>query len=523
MPDNQHITDNQRNFSKRLGAFSSATLLSRILGYIRDALVAAYFGGGMVTDAFYAAFKIPNLLRRFFGEGSMTAAFIPVFSDVLAKKGKEESVRFFNALNSALLLLLTAIIGIGVLFAPQVAHMVAWGFADDPEKMQLTIELVRLTFPFLLIISFAALVSAVLNAHGRFFIPAIAPSGLSIGEIAFITLFAAHSSSPIHGLAISAVVGVGIHFLWQLPQLYQEGYRLKWSNPFAHPDVKRVFLLMGPTVLGLSADQINSFVDQVCASFLRDGSITALYNSNRVMQLPLALFGIAVASVSLPALAKLIADNKPQEFKETLNFSLRVANFILIPAFVGLAVLGFPIVQALFQHGRFTEEQARLTYLTLIPSAVGLPAFSATKILASGFYARKNTLTPARVALLAMSLNVVLNIIFMQWWGAPGLALATSLASWFQGIILFRILRGELGLLGGRSLLKSFLWGCAAGTFMGVLCYIVAFHVLAEFSVYIRAFVPILIGAPAYFLAAKLFNVPEYHFFMRSLLKRKAV
>jgi putative peptidoglycan lipid II flippase len=326
MTDNQQITESQRRFSKSLGAFSSATLLSRILGYVRDALVASYFGGGMITDAFYAAFKIPNLLRRFFGEGSMTAAFIPVFSDVLARKGKEESVRFFHALLSALFLVLTVIIGLGILFAPQVARMVAWGFADDPAKMELTIDLVRLTFPFLLLISFAALVSAILNAHGRFFIPGIAPSGLSIGEIAFIIFVASHVDSPIHGLAISAVVGVGIHFLWQLPALYQEGYSLKWANPFAHPDVKRVFILMGPTVLGLSADQVNSFVDQVCASFLRDGSITALYNSNRVMQLPLALFGIAVASVSLPALSKLISENKQKEFKETLNFSLRVAN-----------------------------------------------------------------------------------------------------------------------------------------------------------------------------------------------------
>jgi putative peptidoglycan lipid II flippase len=260
MTDNQQITETQRRFSKHLGAFSSATLLSRILGYIRDALVAAYFGGGMVTDAFYAAFKIPNLLRRFFGEGSMTAAFIPIFSDVLAKKGEKEAVRFFHALLSALFLILTTIIALGIFFAPEVARMVAWGFANDPQKMQLTVDLVQLTFPFLLIISFAALVSAVLNAHSRFFIPAISPSGLSIGEIAFICFFAAHMDSPVHGLAVSAVIGVGIHFLWQLPALYKEGYSLKWANPFGHPDVKRVFLLMGPTVMGLSADQINSFV-----------------------------------------------------------------------------------------------------------------------------------------------------------------------------------------------------------------------------------------------------------------------
>jgi putative peptidoglycan lipid II flippase len=274
--------------------------------------------------------------------------------------------------------------------------------------------------------------------------------------------------------------------------------------------------------MGLSADQINSFVDQVCASFLRDGSITALYNSNRVMQLPLALFGIAVASVSLPALSRLISENKEDEFKDTLNFSLRVANFILIPAFAGLAVLGFPIVQALFQHGRFTEAQARLTYYTLVPYALGLPAYSATKILASAFYARKDTKTPARNAIVAMLVNVFLNVILMWKLEAPGLALATTTAAWFQSITLFWILRREMGFLGGRGLIKSFVWSCVAGTLMALLCYILSFHVLAHFSVYIRVFVPIAIGTPTYFLAAKLFKVPEYDFFMRSLLKKKA-
>lgn len=520
MTDNQRITEGQRTFSKSLGAFSSATLLSRILGYIRDALVAAYFGGGLLTDAFYAAFKIPNLLRRFLGEGSLTAAFIPVFGDVLNKKGKEEANHFFHSLQTALFMVLTVLVGLGIVFAPQVARIVAWGFIRDPEKFQLTVELIRLTFPFLFIISFAALISAALNASGRFFIPALAPAGLSVGEIAFIVFFAAKMDSPVHGLAISAVVGVGLHFLWQLPTLYKEGYSLKWSNPFGNTDVKRVFWLMGPTILGLSADQINSFVDQLCASFLRDGSITALYNSNRVMQLPLALFGIAVASVSLPALSRHASQNNEKEFKETLNFSLRVANFVLIPAFIGLAVLGFPIVQALFQHGRFTEAQAWLTYQTLVPYALGLPAYSAIKILASAFYARKNTKTPAKIAMAIVALNTILCIVLMQYLEAPGLALAAAISSWAQTGILFIYLRRSVGLLGGRAIFKSFLWGILAGGLMGVICYLFAFVWLAGFSVYIRVFVPLIIGVLVYFSLAKLLKIEECNFFLRSLLRR---
>ena len=508
-------------FAQNVGIFTSATLLSRILGYVRDALVAATFGGGMVTDAFYAAFKVPNLLRRFMGEGAMTAAFVPVFTDVLTKKGEEEANRFFNALLIGIGVALSGVVAVGILFAPQVTRVVAWGFVRTPEVFDLTSDLVRLTFPFLVVISMAALVTAVLNARGRFFVPALSPAGLSVAEIGFIVVLASRMDSPVHGLAASVVVGGALHFVAQLPSLYKEGFFLRWAKPFSHPGVKSVLLLMGPAILGLAADQINSFVDQFCASFLREGSITALYNSNRVMQLPLALFGIAVSSVALPSLSRSMSQNDLSGFKSLLNFSVRIANYILIPSFFGLLAVGYPIVQILFEHGKFTETYSRMTYLALAPYAFGLPAYSTVRILATAFYARKNTRTPMRVAFWAMGLHVALNVALMWRFEVAGLAFSTAASAWFQAVVLFVLLRREVGPLGGRTLASSFLYGSAAGLVMGAVCWWMSFRLLDGQALVLRVAGPIAAGAAFYFLLSKLLRVKEYDILLNTLRRRK--
>ena len=508
-----------RIFTLRLGAFTSATLVSRILGYIRDALVAAYFGGGVVTDAFYAAFRVPNLLRRFLGEGSMTAAFIPIFTDVANKKGGKEANSFLNALFSGLILILIAIVVVGVLFAPFVARFVAWGF--DPEKLELTSDLIRLIFPFLIVISVAALLTAVLNSEGRFFVPAVAPAGLSISMIFFILFFYKHLSYPVYGLAISVVIGGFIHFVMQVPSLYKAGYSLRFAVPFSHPQVKFFFLLLIPTIVGLCSDQINAFVDQLCASFLRDGSVTALYNSNRIMQLPLALFGIAVSSVALPTLSKAASNKNKKEFKDTLNFSLRIANFVLIPSMFGLMVLGFPIIQLLFEHGLFTREYSFLTFKALFPYVLGLPAYSAVRILATAFYAEKDTQTPVRIALWAMVLHVVANIALMWKFEVAGLAFSTALSAWFQAICLFKIIRKKIGGFGGREILKSSIYGTVIGVLMGLVCFTLNWALVSHLSVHLRVPFVIVVGVGIYFGLSKILRVKEYTYLIEAVMKRK--
>jgi len=522
--ENQEISVNQKTkvaFTHHLSAYVSATVVSRILGYIRDAMVAAFFGGGWVTDAFYAAFRIPNLLRRFLGEGSLTAALVPVFTDVQNKKGKEEANYFLNSVISGLILVLSGIVILGILFAPWVAKFVAWGFSGNPEKLSLTIELVRLIFPFLFFISLAAVLTSVLNSRANFFIPALVPSGLSVAEIAYIMFFASLFKDPIYGLSIAAVAGGFLHFATQIPSIYKEGLHLKWVKPFSHPQVKTVFVMMLPTILGLAADQIDSFVDQLCASFLRDGSITALYNSNRVMQLPLALFGIAVASIALPTLSKAMSNEKMDEFKETLNFSLRIANYILIPSLIGLTVLGYPIIQALFQHGKFTPEFTKLTFQALVPYSLGLPAYSASKILASAFYARKNTRIPVRVSIYNMVLHIFLNLLLMFKFGVAGLALSTAVSAWVQVIILFLYLRREIGNMGAWTVVRSFFYGSLSGIVMGACSLVTFYFLLPGLGLYLRLFISIAVGIAFFFGFSKIFKIEEYKFFVGALLRRK--
>ncbi|MFN0118669.1 MAG: murein biosynthesis integral membrane protein MurJ [Elusimicrobiota bacterium] len=511
----------EKQFGRRVSAFSSATMISRVLGYFRDSMVAAYFGGGIQTDAFYAAFKIPNLLRRFLGEGALTAAFVPVFSGILHKKGKEEANSFFNSLLMGQAILLSLIVIIGIIFAEPITKFVAFGFTRDPAKFDLAVNLTRLIWPFLLFISLAAIISAVLNSSGQFFIPAMAPSGLSIAEIAFISLMASQFENPIHGLAVAAVVGGGIHFLWLIPGLYKQGYHLKLVQPFKHSEVKSVFLLMVPTIIGLGADQINSFVDQFCASFLGDGSISALYNSNRIMQLPLAIFGVAVSSVSLPALSKAATQENWTEFKRLLSFSIRIANFILIPSVIGLIVIGFPITQLLFERGKFTFENSVMTYRALAPYVLGLPAFSMAKILATSFYSRKDTKTPVKIAFISMLINVVLNVLLMHKLQVSGLALATAVAAWVQVILLFFILRNKMGRIDGKAISKSFFFGIFAGLCMAVICYGLCFHLLLHWSLVLRVFTSIAAGSFFYFLIAKLLKVKELDFFLDLFLRKK--
>ena len=499
-------SDHRHHFTSRVGSFAAATTVSRILGYVRDALVAYVFGGGGVTDAFYAAFRIPNLLRRFFGEGSFTAAFVPIFTEVLSKEDEKEAKRFFRSIYSGLFMILLALVALGILAAPAITAMAAWGFTREPGQMNLTIQLVRLTFPFLLFVSLAALASGALNAKGRFFIPALAPAGLSIAEIFFMLFLASRFKEPIYGLAVAATVGGLLHWAIQIPSARKEGLHFSFTKP-GYADTSRILKLMAPTVIGLSADQINSYVDTLCGSFLATGSVTALYNSNRVMQLPLALFGVAVASVALPALSGSMAKKDLREYKNTLAFSLRTSNFLVIPATVGLIVIGHPIVQLLFQHGRFTPHDTDLTYVGLVGFAAGLPAYSGTKILASAFFAFQDTKTPMRASLWSMVLNICLDLSLMWTLGVAALAMDTSVAAWLNMAILFFSLRGKIGIMGGREIIRSGFLVTLASLLMSAVAYGVVYHMPGPLIV--RVGTSILTATAAFLGLSVLFDLEE--------------
>src|SRR3989339_1560142 len=472
----------QKKLTHHAGKVAAGTMVSRILGYLRDMLVAHTFGAGFAADAFYAAYRIPNLFRRLLGEGALSASFIPVLSDYLHNKSREETQKFINSLFTVLTLILLALTALGIIFAPQLVNIIAYGFTSDPDKLALTIDLTRLMFPFLFFICLAALVLGVLNTLSSFFVPAVAPASLSVAEIGFILALAPLLSpdNQIKGLAISVIIGGLGQLVIQLPKMAKLGWKFGWNPDFSHPGLKRVGTLMIPSMIGLSVDQINSFVDTVCASFLIQGSITALYYSNRVMQLPLAIFGLALASAALPAMSKCVAEKNIDGLKETLNFSIRINTFVLVPAAAGLIAIGLPITQVLFERGNFSHHATLLTYSALIFYSLGLPAYATVKVLASSFYAFQETGTPVKVAAVAMVVNAVLNIVLMRFMGVAGLALATAAASWVNAGILGYLLKKKIGPLGIRRIITTAVKTTLASAMMGACTYFIAFHYMAR-------------------------------------------
>ncbi|MDR3071842.1 MAG: murein biosynthesis integral membrane protein MurJ [Endomicrobium sp.] len=509
-----------KTLAKYAGKTSLGTVLSRILGYVRDMLVANLFGAGMFADAFYAAFKIPNLFRRIFGEGSFSAAFVPVFSEYLLVKEKKETQKLLNTVFTTLLLVLVVISILGIFFAPLLVKTIAYGFTDDPEKMQLTVELTRLMFPFILFICLAALLLAILNTLHSFFIPAFAPSALSFSEIFYVLVFAPVLilENQVKGLAISVIVGGVLHFFMQYPKLKNLGWYLKFKIDFKHPGLKKIAFLMIPSLIGLSVDQINAFVDNICASFLVSGSISALYYSNRLMQLPLAIFGLAFATVSLPAMSKAYAEKDMTTLKNSLNYSMRSTVFVLLPAATGFIVIGLPIIKLLFEHGKFDSYASFMSNTALFYYSLGLPAYAVAKIFANAFYAFQDTKTPVKTAAWSMVLHIVLCIILMKPMAVGGLALATAVSSYFNFLLLAAYLRKRIGRLGLKKILFSTFKSLIASVITGVVAWNMC--KISE-KLFISVPTSIVLGLITFITVSYILKSEELETFMHIFSKKK--
>lgn len=460
--------------TKSISSVSVATFFSRILGYLRDMVVASHFGNGPIADTFYLAFRIPNFLRDLLAEGSLSSGFIPVFSECLVKKGQKKAADMYSACLGLLLIILAAIVLLGMIFAPVIVRMVAWGWWDKPHQLELAVKLTRIMFPFIAFISLSALAMGVLNSLHVFFVPAIAPMMLSIFEILAVFLLVPFMKVPIEGLAWGVLFGGMFQFLWQIPALIKN--RL-WQKLVLRitPEIKKIGTLIVPVALGSGVRQINVFVDQVCASFLVDGSIMALYYANRLYQLPLALFGLSIATVALPNMSRSVAAGDLTQLKKTFSLSLRMMGLAILPSSVGLIVLGKPIIKMLFEHGLFTSRGTDLTFLALVFFAFGLIFFAGARIVASAFYALQDTKTPVKIGILAMILNALLNIILMQFLSVGGLALATSISSAFNMIALLYLLRRRIGVIGAKNILFSLEKSFLASLVMGLVCFTVSY------------------------------------------------
>ena len=512
--------------TKAAGVVGGATLLSRIFGFIRDVVVAWFFGAGFASDAFFVAFRIPNLLRRLLAEGSLSIAFIPVFTDHLTRNGKEDAFVLARAALRLISILLAVVAVLGILLSPLIVRIVGVGFTDTPEKLALTVTLTRIMFPYIFFIGLVALCMGILNVLGHFAAPALAPVFLNIAMIGSVFLISPHLEQPVIGLAVGVLIGGALQLLLQIPFMIRKGLRFWQKSGIYHPGLKQVGVLMLPTVFGAAVYQINILIGTLLASLLPEGSVSYLYYADRLVEFPLGIFAIATATAVLPSLSRQAAAREFEALRTTFAYALNLVSYITIPAMVGLIVLREPIVALLFQRGAFDENTVRLTAVALLYYALGLWAFSAVRIVVSTFYALQDTKTPVRMAAVSLVANVVLSVILMQWLRHGGLALATSLASMINLVLLLKALRGRLGGLGWadvrRSLLKTVLCSAAMGLAVwGVAQVAIPPGRISTMRLSLGVMISIGAGLISYGFFSYLIRIPEFEMVL-SLLKRRA-
>jgi putative peptidoglycan lipid II flippase len=510
---------------RNAGVVGVATMTSRVLGLVRDAVLAYMLGATEVADAFFVAFRIPNLLRQLFGEGALAASFVPVYTDVRQKGGEEKSRLFAGDLFTLLVLILTVLTVLGIVFAPLLVRFIAMGFDPSTNLFQTTVQLTRWMLPYLVFICAAALGMGVLNSHGHFLVPAAAPALLNISIISFALLISPKLSTPVLGVAWGVLAGGFLQFFVQIPPMERLRVLPVLRMPQYTPEVKRLLLLMAPAILGVTVYQLNILVDTIVASFLPTGSITYLWYGNRMMQFPLGVFGIALATAALPTLSKQVAEGRNDDFTGTVSFSLALTAFIGFPAAMGLIALREPIMATLFGRGAFDALDVSGAGQALLYYAMGLPLFIGVKILGRAFFALENTRIPFSAAGVAFIFNALLDLILMGPMGHSGLALATSIASFVNFMILarsFTLRTGNKWL--DNLLMRESLSSLVSASIMLVITAAAASRVpWMELSGLKRAVMLsgcVALGIGVYLVAARIFGCKGLKILRKNLFKR---
>ncbi len=519
--------------AKAAGAMSFATLISRIFGYIKDMILAKYFGATGTSDIFFVAFRIPNLLRDLVAEGSMSSAFIPVLTESQTKNGKDDANRLVRATFLLVLIVVGFLCILGIILAPFIVSAVAPGFKADPEKFSLTVLLTRVMFPFLLFISLASVSMGALNTRGVFFIPALAPTFLNISIIVCVFALSVHFFNPIVAVAIGVTLGGLIQFLFQLPSFKNKGYTFftkskdTEAKKIWHPGLKKIGLLIIPSITGLAVVQINIFVSTILASYLQEGSITYLYYSMRLVQFPIGLFGVAMGMAVLPALSEHAAKKQFNNLKEDFSFALRLLFFITIPAMIGLIALKQPIVNTLFQRGEFSYSATVGTSDALMFYSFGIWAIVGVRVLASTYYSMQDTKTPVKIAIFSMILNIIFSLLLMNPLQHNGLALANALASMSNFILLFYFLRIKLGGIGTFRIAMSFLKILTASSIMGIFGWFTLQGELwrTDGGFLMKSFylsITIIISIVIYFIISYVLKSEEMNYILGKFFKKKS-
>ncbi len=485
------------------------------------------FGAGLAVDAFVAAFRIPNLLRDLFAEGVLSSAFVPVFTEDLTKSGKESAWRTANIVVSTVILVVGAIVLIGIFLSPLLVKAIAPGFGKVAGKWELTTLLTQIMFPFLLFISLAAVAMGMLNSLHRFSVPAFAPVMLNAGMILSGLVLSPLLPEPMVGMAIGAVLGAIGQFAIQIPSLRKEGYRFHFLLDFNDPGLRKILLLMTPAILGLASTQINIFVNTQIASFLPQGSVAYLNYSYRLLFFPLGVFGVAIATVSLPAFSRLIASGDNQGALNSFYQAVRLVFFLSLPSTVFFCVAGEPVVSVLYQYGKFNYQDTLNTASALLFYCLGLFAFAAVRVTVSLFYSLKDAKTPVKISVIAVAVNIIANLLLMKPLSFRGLALAASLSGTLNFVLLLRALKKKMAGVDHKQLRSGF-WQCLLASLgMGLIIWLfLGFYELdlsiASLSQKLVAVILLLILAGLSYLGfSRILKVPELNQIFSLIFKRK--
>jgi putative peptidoglycan lipid II flippase len=511
------------------GVVSIAIAMSRVTGLVRESIMSRLFGAGAVMDAFNLGFRIPNLTRDLFAEGALSSAFVPTFTDYLTTKNKREAARLANLVGTALMITVGGLCVLGVIFAPALVQLLAPGFAEVPGKFELAVTMTRIMFPFLLLVALAAQAMGVLNACNQFFVPAMASTFFNIGSVGFGLVLGYIVGPYIHlghieGMAVGVVCGGALQLAWQIPSLRRAGFRFRPELHWSHPGLVHILQLMGPAILGNAATQINVMVNTNFASQLGNGPVSWLGYAFRFMQLPLGLFGVAIASATLPAVSRSAARGNMDEFRRTLSRSLGMVLLLTIPSSIGLAVLGRSIIGAVYQGGRFKVSDTNQTALALSCYALGLAGYAALKVLSPSFYALNDARTPMLISLASIGINfsVAYVLIHTTSLGHAGLALSTSSVAMFGAIVQFWILRKRIHGIHGRTLLGTVVKILIASACMGGAVAISSHLMVGRLGVSQLArladlAVSIPIGLAVYYGVCRWLHVPDLDAAIRAI------
>jgi putative peptidoglycan lipid II flippase len=516
-------THPHKAIARSAGIIGFATLCSRLLGFVRDIVIARLFGVYVYAQAFVIAFKIPNLFRDLVGEGATNAAFVPVFSEYTVRHSKEEFWELANVVLNLLLVILMSITILGIIFSPLIVRLIAPGFVTSPEKLDATIRLNRIIFPYILLISLAAYSMGILNSLKHFAVPAFSPCLLNISIIVFALLF----GEGIKGLALGVLVGGVLQLAVQIPVLYKKGFRLELFRCFKHPAAKTIGKLMLPRLASSSIYQLNNFVDSIFGSLawiVGEGGVAVLYFSYRLIQFPLGVFSTALSQAILPTFSTQALEDNRDRLKQTLSWGLRAVFFVMLPASFGFMVLARPIVSTLFEGGRFNVYATDATANALLFYSIGLFAYGATKIAQSCFFSLKDTVTPTKIAGLTLVMNIILNAILMFPLKIAGLALATSISGIITFVILVSLLKMKLGDFKVKEIIISFIRISAACVCMGIVCYLVSKNLFlgpSKLDKVINLTLSLISGIISYIGFCFMFRVNEMQELWKWLVSRR--